>query len=325
MYGYDIFAHYADFRLPVIINFTPYHRNRLQPYMYLTPIFGTVTHGTIVSSYNDENIPDLKLTKANIAEYYFGLGGALGLKYNWEANNHRLFIGIEVLYDHGLTDTYSRQEKDGRVNDVAHYVDYEHAPLKGERLFKGIEYTAVVGFSLKSKIKPKHQEKDKPAVVKKADDVPQTEEVVKESKKEDVVEESKKEEAVVEESKKEEVVVEESKEEEVFELKPVAFAFRSTDLTAENKAYLDSLALMLKKDETSRIKITGHTDNRGSYAYNVQLSRLRAKTVMEYLAKQGIARARMRCEGLGDNRPVADNTTEEGRAKNRRVEFEIEN
>lgn len=314
LYGYDIFAHYADFRLPVIINFIPYHRNRLQPYMYLTPIFGTVTDGIIVSTYDDDNIPDLKLTKANIAEYYFGLGGALGIKYNWESNSNRFFIGVEVLYDHGLTDTYSQQEKDGRVNDVAHYVDYEHEPLKGERLFKGIEYTAVVGFSLKSKYKYKPKEKDKPVVVKKADDVPQAKEVIEESKEEEVV---------VEESKKEEIVVEENKKEEVVELKPVTFAFRSTDLTAEGKAYLDSLALMLKNDKTSRIKIIGHTDSRGSYAYNLQLSRLRAKTVLEYLAKQGVARARMSYDGLGANRPAADNSTEEGRAKNRRVEFEI--
>ena len=77
------------------------------------------------------------------------------------------------------------------------------------------------------------------------------------------------------------------------------------------------------KNSGARIKLIGHTDNIGSYGFNINLSRNRAKVVMEYLVKQGVARDKITTEGFGSNRPAADNTTEQGRAKNRRVDLEI--
>ena len=67
----------------------------------------------------------------------------------------------------------------------------------------------------------------------------------------------------------------------------------------------------------------GHTDNRGSAAYNHDLSRRRAASVMRALVQRGIAADRLVAEGYGFDRPVADNRTALGRAKNRRVEFTI--
>ncbi|MBN1944753.1 MAG: OmpA family protein [Bradymonadales bacterium] len=72
-----------------------------------------------------------------------------------------------------------------------------------------------------------------------------------------------------------------------------------------------------------RVRIEGHTDNRGGAAFNLDLSQRRAESVLTYLAARGIARERLEAQGFGLTRPIADNDTEEGRALNRRVEFVI--
>ncbi|MOA46899.1 Outer membrane porin F precursor [compost metagenome] len=71
------------------------------------------------------------------------------------------------------------------------------------------------------------------------------------------------------------------------------------------------------------IKVVGHTDSVGSDAYNQALSERRASSVAEYLLSQGVAPNKVTSEGRGESQPIADNETEEGRAKNRRVELHI--
>ena len=77
---------------------------------------------------------------------------------------------------------------------------------------------------------------------------------------------------------------------------------------------------MLKKPHI-KLWITAHTCTIGTAEYNLKLSERRAKSVKAYLAKQGVPPPAMRHQGLGFNEPIADNGTEEGREKNRRVEF----
>ena len=71
------------------------------------------------------------------------------------------------------------------------------------------------------------------------------------------------------------------------------------------------------------IEIGGHTDNKGSAAYNKTLSENRAKSVYDYLIDNGIDTDRLTYKGYGFEEPIADNQTEKGRAKNRRTEFKI--
>jgi hypothetical protein len=75
--------------------------------------------------------------------------------------------------------------------------------------------------------------------------------------------------------------------------------------------------------EITKVLVEGHTDNRGGKGYNQALSERRAKSVMKWLVKHGIDAKRLEAKGFGQDRPIADNTTEEGRQKNRRVEFKI--
>ena len=78
---------------------------------------------------------------------------------------------------------------------------------------------------------------------------------------------------------------------------------------------------MLTTDPSIKISIEGHTDNVGTAAANQTLSQNRAKAVMDAIIAKGIDKARLSSKGWGQNKPVADNSTEEGRAWNRRVEI----
>jgi outer membrane protein OmpA-like peptidoglycan-associated protein len=103
----------------------------------------------------------------------------------------------------------------------------------------------------------------------------------------------------------------------------VNFDFNSTALSGTAKTNLDKLAQVLINNPDTNINIYGHTDDKGTDAYNQKLSENRANSVKAYLASKGIASSRLFALGEGESMPVASNDTDEGRAKNRRVEFAI--
>jgi outer membrane protein OmpA-like peptidoglycan-associated protein len=86
---------------------------------------------------------------------------------------------------------------------------------------------------------------------------------------------------------------------------------------------LDDLVKFMKESATMTIELDGHTDNVGDAAKNLGLSDARAKAVVAYLVKAGIPATRMTSKGFGDKMPIADNTTAEGKAKNRRTDVKI--
>ncbi len=101
----------------------------------------------------------------------------------------------------------------------------------------------------------------------------------------------------------------------------IEFEFGKANLKSAKMPILDRLAQILKKYSAYEIEIHGHTDNIGSEQRNLELSLQRAQAVKDYLVKKGIPARRMTTKGFGFQYPVADNATEEGRRKNRRVEF----
>lgn len=86
---------------------------------------------------------------------------------------------------------------------------------------------------------------------------------------------------------------------------------------------LKKIADALRRNPELSVRIVGHTDDRGASSYNLRLSKARANSVAEYLKSQGVSETRIRAVGEGEDRPVADNNTDKGRAQNRRVEFFI--
>ena len=101
----------------------------------------------------------------------------------------------------------------------------------------------------------------------------------------------------------------------------INFDTGKSDLKADGQATVKEIAAMLKGNPTLKISIEGHTDNVGTPASNQKLSEARAKSVMDAVAKAGIDKARLASKGLGQTTPIADNRTEDGKAKNRRVEL----
>jgi outer membrane protein OmpA-like peptidoglycan-associated protein len=103
----------------------------------------------------------------------------------------------------------------------------------------------------------------------------------------------------------------------------VTFDVGSYTLKPQFRDTLDRVAESMIKYPNSLIDVYGHTDSTGSEAYNQTLSENRARTVANYLAARGVSSARMRSQGFGETMPIADNATEAGRSKNRRVEIKI--
>lgn len=103
----------------------------------------------------------------------------------------------------------------------------------------------------------------------------------------------------------------------------VNFKTGSDSLTAESSAQLDELVSVLKAFSKVSVKVTGYTDNVGKPDANVKLSGARAKSVKAYVVSKGVDGKRIETAGMGAANPVADNASEEGRAKNRRVEVTV--
>ncbi|MEN1956757.1 OmpA family protein [Luteimonas sp. MJ204] len=101
----------------------------------------------------------------------------------------------------------------------------------------------------------------------------------------------------------------------------VNFAVDKADILPDSKPQIGQVLALLRDDPSLRLSIDGHTDDTGDAAHNQRLSEARAKSVVAALAAEGIAAARLQAKGHGQSQPVADNATDEGRAKNRRVEL----
>lgn len=106
-------------------------------------------------------------------------------------------------------------------------------------------------------------------------------------------------------------------------LENVFFDYDSYDLQPRSRAELRQVQRFLERNPGLEVELAGHTDNQGTAAYNTQLSKDRARVVYEHLVAAGIAPERLSYRGYGATEPLADNSTEEGRARNRRTEMRI--
>lgn len=103
----------------------------------------------------------------------------------------------------------------------------------------------------------------------------------------------------------------------------ITFQTDSSDLKSQFFGVLDSVALVAQKYDKTVVEVAGHTDSTGSAQYNQSLSERRAATVANYLLNRGITQQRILAFGRGLTQPIADNSTAEGRALNRRVEIRL--
>ncbi|HKL38564.1 MAG TPA: OmpA family protein, partial [Bacteroidales bacterium] len=106
-------------------------------------------------------------------------------------------------------------------------------------------------------------------------------------------------------------------------LNNIFFEYARARLTETSRGELGQISRFLKENDTLHVEIAGHTDSIGTEEANRQLSRDRAEAVRAFLVESGIDPGRIQAKGYGESKPVADNSTEEGRQKNRRVVFTI--
>lgn len=113
-----------------------------------------------------------------------------------------------------------------------------------------------------------------------------------------------------------------NKKEDLDQLKKgINFKLNSAKLTKNSYGTLDDIAKLMRRIPNANLEVQGHTDDKGTDDFNMKLSQKRAKAVVQYLERKGIHPNRLRAVGYGRSKPLAENDSEDGRAKNRRVEL----
>jgi outer membrane protein OmpA-like peptidoglycan-associated protein len=107
-------------------------------------------------------------------------------------------------------------------------------------------------------------------------------------------------------------------------LDDVLFDFDRSNIKPEAGAILDRLVAFMNENKDKKATLSGHTDSIGTEAYNQKLSERRVNSVRDYVVKKGVDSGRISGQGFGESKPIADNRTKEGRAKNRRVEIKVD-
>jgi len=302
-FDYDFDANYIDLNLPIAYTFQAF--KSVYPYVLAGPVFGIAYGGDIYYRKNgDTTSYETKINKSNLRHYSFGLYLGAGVKYSLSIKEFIVVPGFESGYHLGLTNTYSNKELHGKAEALNIY-NYN---INGSRKHRDFELGVTLSIPLENfkKAKPPKPEKSCYTI-------------------DEIAEFTHAKCYTIDEIKVLIRIEQDIHGKKICAIKEVNFEFGSSELTAEDKVYLDEIVSLLETNEFINIRIIGHTDNISGYEFNMNLSRNRAKSVYDYLKSNGIDASRLSFTFFGSTRPIADNDTEEGRAINRRVEFEITN
>ncbi|MBR6750534.1 MAG: OmpA family protein [Bacteroidaceae bacterium] len=306
--SYTLKSGYCDIRVSFIYNLLK-ETSHFHPYVFITPILGFSTGGNIhykeVSLEGDVFDYEMPINKGNFAPVYFAGAIGAGCRYQFDIKDNLFFVGLEIGYEYGLTDTYSALEKNGEAEIDNRYFANKNTAVEGSRKFHNIELKATVGVPLtifKKKVKA-------PVVEEKPIPMP----VVVEEKPCYTLDE------ITDMITRGERV--EGKT--ICAIDDITFEFGKSTIKADSYTYLNRLANILIRID-AQVEVKGHTDNIGSEEFNLNLSKERAYTVVQYLISKGVKTDKISYSYYGLSQPLTDNDTEEGRRLNRRVEFEIQ-
>ena len=303
-FNYEFDANYTEITLPVVYTFQAVDVKNLNLYPYVLggPVLGFARGGDILYEHYFQKLRyEAEIDKGNLSSYSFGLYLGAGIKYPMSIKEIPIpFVaGFEAGYHLGLTDTYSDKELSGESNALNMY-SYK---INGTRKHRGLEFGITISVPL-ARFKIAKSPEPEPVP-----EPPEEEKLC----------------YTIDEIKDLIRINRNIHGKKICAIKQVSFKTGSSELTAQDKVYLDEMVLLMKTNELMNIRVNGHTDNVGKEELNRNLSRDRAKSVHDYLISKGINASRLSFAYFGSTRPIADNSTEQGRAINRRVEFEFTN
>lgn len=311
--SYNLKATYFDIRVPIAYTFLS-PSSRLRPYVYIAPVLGFVTGGkitgeTIMTDRSTEGV-DYGIGKSNMASTYFAGAIGAGAKYTFDIAGHNFYLGAEVSYQHGFTDTFSSDEKNGNVANVTRFFGSGNL-AEGSRKLSGWELKATLGIPLSAFRKKQPEPVVIPEPVTPAYTAPAPAQVAEEPpcySLDEIIALMNRGESVTGKT--------------ICAIDDINFDFGKSVINAESYPYLNKLAATLIRTN-ARIEVKGHTDNIGSEEVNLNLSKNRALAVVKYLEKMGVDKSKLSYSYYGMSRPLLPNDSEENRTINRRVEFEI--
>jgi outer membrane protein OmpA-like peptidoglycan-associated protein len=297
---YEFAPNYFDLRVPFLYNF---RTTSITPYFLLSPNFGFVIGGQTTRW----GVVDDNMNKGYINNFDFGVSLGVGVKFPINTGSFRFYVGVEGQYNLGLINN----------KPVTNY---------GIRTNRGIEIALTFSFPISSKSNNSKKVSSRDTVV---------------IRRVDTIKIIDRDTIIVRPPSN--IIVDHDKD--CYEIREIlaymdnSFAVKNKNIClydinydnnkasidAASRPKLDEIVKLLKKFPEMQMSIRGHADNIGKKEYNDELSQKRAKGVYDYLVSKGINKSRLTYQGYGSSKPIATNDTEEGRYKNRRVEFEITN
>ncbi len=309
---YQLKATYFDIRVPLIYQIGKASW-RVRPYAYVAPVLGFVTGGNVSArqEFADGTVDGVRydLTEANMSSTYFAAALGIGAKWQFDINDAPFFLGVDLSYQLGLTDTYGKKEKDGTADAVSFFLTTSQ--VFGSRKISGFEASLTFGVPFSAFRRKALTPVEQPVIIQEAP-APKTETVQRVEKPCYTLDE------IIYLMSQGQPVAGKT----ICAIDDVNFEFGKSTITPSSNAYLKKLAETLKRTNAN-ICVKGHTDNVGTEEFNLELSKQRALEVVKYLRNHGVDPSKLSYEYYGMSRPLSDNDSEEGRRLNRRVEFEI--
>lgn len=291
--NYTFSPDYVDFRIPLLWNF---HFSNFTPYLLVSPNFGFVVGGET----EKWGITDDAMNTGYINNFDIGVGVGAGVRFPIRLSNFKFYLGVEGQYSLGLLNNFPNQA-DGNYYGSNNYGTRHNRGIEaaltlsfpiGSSDDRGIDTVTVYRYDTDTVIKVVYVEGQSCYTAKQiVDGIKKGRDV----RNKDIC------------------------------LSDVLFDFAKSTIKLSGRRDLDDIVELLNNMPKMQMDIGGHTDNVGSKETNDNLSEARAKSVYDYLVSKGIDKSRLTHKGYGYSVPIASNNTEEGRAKNRRVTFEIKN
>ncbi len=322
-FTYEFDAKYTEITVPVAYTFGAI-KKKVYPYVLGGPVFGIARGGDIYYRRDYEIGQPYKtdVSESSLSSFSFGLYLGAGAKYPLAINKfnigkytvNKFFIipGLEIGYHLGLTNTYGDKE----LSEDATALNALYYNISGSRRNRGFEWGVTLAVPLGNFKRIKKQ--DPPPATPPPPPPPPEPEPEPTPEPEKLC-------YTIDEMKELIRNKQDIQGKKICAVKQVSFQTGSHILTSQDKVYLDEMVILMQTNELIKVRVNGHTDNVGNEEFNTNLSRERAKAVHDYLKSKGIDASRLSFAYFGPTRPIADNNTEEGRAINRRVEFEIIN